>query len=67
MGNRRTGRVQPIYKDLKKNPENGWSLFGLVQALKAQGKTAEAALAEQRFQKAWKNADVKLSTTRIGS
>ena len=56
-----------FWEDLKKNPENGWSLFGLVQALKAQGKTAEAALAEQRFQKAWKNADVKLSTTRIGS
>ena len=56
-----------FWEDLKKNPENGWSLFGLVQALKAQGKTAEAALAEQRFLKAWKNADVKPSTTRIGS
>ena len=56
-----------FWEDLKKNPENGWSLFGLVQALKAQGKTAEAAMAEQRFQKAWKDADVKLSTARIGS
>ena len=28
------------WEDLKKNPENGWSLFGLTQALKAQGKTA---------------------------
>ena len=27
-----------FWEDLKKNPENGWSLFGLVQALEAQGK-----------------------------
>ena len=56
-----------FWEDLKKNPENGWSLFGLMQALKAQGKNDQASQIERRFQKAWKDADVKLSTARIGS
>ena len=56
-----------FWEDLKKNPENGWSLFGLAQALRAQGKDQDAALIDARFQKAWKDADVKLSTARIGS
>lgn len=56
-----------FWEDLKRNPENGWSLFGLVRALKAQGKDEEAAFAEQRFQKTWKDADVRLTAARIGS
>ncbi len=56
-----------FWEDLKKNPESGWSLLGLVQALKAQGKDAEAGVAEARFRKAWKDADVKPGTSRIGS
>jgi tetratricopeptide (TPR) repeat protein len=56
-----------FWEDLKKNAENGWSLFGLVQAFRAQGKKDEAAAAEARFQKAWKDSDVKLMTARIGS
>ena len=51
-----------FWEDLKRNPENGWSLFGLVQALKAQGKNDDAALVEARFKKAWKDADVTLTT-----
>jgi tetratricopeptide (TPR) repeat protein len=49
------------WEDLKKNVDNGWSLFGLAQALKAQGKTADAAQAEERFRKAWKDADYTLA------
>lgn len=46
-----------FWEDLKKFPENGWSLFGLMHALKAQGKTEDARMIEARFNKAWKNAD----------
>ena len=46
-----------FWEDLKRFPENGWSLFGLMNALKAQGKTEEAARVEARFNTAWKNAD----------
>jgi tetratricopeptide (TPR) repeat protein len=64
----RPGEAETVFwEDLKKNAENGWSLFGLVEALKAQGKNAEAAEAEARFTKAWKDADVKLTSARIGS
>jgi tetratricopeptide (TPR) repeat protein len=55
-----------VYRqDLKANRDNGWSLFGLAQALRAQNKTADAAQAEERFKKAWANADVQLSASRF--
>ena len=56
-----------FWEDLKKNPETGWSLFGLWQAQKAQGKKEEAAHTEARFHKAWKDADVQIKSARIGS
>jgi tetratricopeptide (TPR) repeat protein len=54
-----------FWEDLKKNPENGWSLFGLAQALEAQGKAGEAAMVRARFEKAWSEADVTLTSARI--
>jgi tetratricopeptide (TPR) repeat protein len=64
----RPDEAEAVYwEDLKKNPGTGWSLYGLLQALKAQKKDADAALIEQRFQKAWKDADIKLPASRIGS
>jgi tetratricopeptide (TPR) repeat protein len=58
----RPDEAEAVYwEDLKKNPENGWSLFGLTQALKAQGKDADAAQAEERFRKAWRDADYALA------
>jgi tetratricopeptide (TPR) repeat protein len=50
-------------EDLKKYPENGWSLFGLVQSLQAQGRNADAEAAEARFKKAWARSDVKLEAS----
>lgn len=58
--------AEAVYReDLKRFPENGWSLFGLAAALRAQGKTAEAAAVDQRFAKAWSAADVKLTASRF--
>ena len=58
--------AEQVYRDdLKRNPGNGWSLFGLAQSLRAQGKTAEAAQADASFQKAWAKADVKLTASRF--
>jgi tetratricopeptide (TPR) repeat protein len=56
-----------LWEDLKKNPENGWALYGLVKALKAQNKMEDAAVAEERFKRAWKDADITLTAPRIGS
>ncbi len=46
--------------DLVEFPRNGWSLFGLLQALRAQKKTEAAALVEREFAAAWQKSDVKL-------
>ncbi len=57
----RAVEAEAVYwDDLKRNPENGWSLSGLLQALTAQGKKDDAARVQQRFEKAWSSADVKL-------
>ncbi len=53
--------AEQVYRtDLKNFPENGWSLYGLAQSLLAQDKTEAAAEVKQRFEKAWKYADVTL-------
>jgi tetratricopeptide (TPR) repeat protein len=58
--------AEQVYRDdLKRNPGNGWSLFGLAQALRAQGKTAETATVEDSFKKAWARADVTLTASRF--
>jgi tetratricopeptide (TPR) repeat protein len=55
-------RAEKVFReDLLRRPENGWSLHGLAQSLRAQNKTKAAARAETRFREAWKTADVKLS------
>jgi tetratricopeptide (TPR) repeat protein len=51
------------WDDLRRNPENGWSLFGLSQALVAQGRKDEAAALEARFRKAWAKGDVTLQAS----
>ncbi len=58
-------RAEKIYReDLRRNPHNGWSLYGLLQAQRAQGKTDEAAETERQFREAWQHADVVLTGSR---
>ena len=63
----KAGRVADAEKayreDLERNPENGWSLYGLARCLRARKAEAEAAQVEQRFRKAWARADVALSAS----
>jgi len=63
----RAPEAETVYwEDLRRNRENGWALYGLMQALKAQGKNEDAALVEARFKKAWARADVTLTASRFG-
>jgi tetratricopeptide (TPR) repeat protein len=58
--------AEAVYReDLRQYPKNGWSLFGLVQSLNAQGKDADAAEAQKQFEEAWQHADVTLSASRF--
>ena len=56
--------AEAVYReDLRRNPENGWSLFGLSKALELQGKTEQAAATKRDFEKAWVHADVRLTAS----
>lgn len=58
----RAKEAEKIFRaDLVHRPENGWSLHGLAQSLRAQKRSKEANQVEDRFEKAWKTADVKLA------
>ena len=58
--------AEDVYReDLARNPENGWSLYGLAEALRKQGKTDEAAAVASRYKRAWARADVQLSASRF--
>jgi tetratricopeptide (TPR) repeat protein len=52
-------------EDLKENPRNPRSLYGLKESLAAQQKTADAAWVERQFTAAWQGADSKLSLSDL--
>ena len=62
-----TGRpadAEQVYRtDLEKHPGNGWSMFGLSQALAAQGKPARDA--SQDFERAWVRSDTWIRASRF--
>jgi len=45
--------------DMKKFPDNGWSLMGLQKSLERQSKTSEAAEVKTRLDKAWPAAEAR--------
>jgi tetratricopeptide (TPR) repeat protein len=58
----RDAEAEAIYReDLDYFAENGWSLHGLAQSLRAQGRTEEANSVQWRFERAWQHADVQLA------
>ena len=52
---------QAFRQDLVRFPNNGWSLHGLADALRAQGRTREAEAAAAKFRRVWAKADVTLA------
>lgn len=58
--------AEQVYrKDLEAYPKNGWSMFGLIQSLEAQGKQEEADTVKEMFDIVWKMADVELEASRL--
>ena len=49
--------------DLEQYPMNGWSMFGLAEALRRQGDEAGAEQMTARFETVWQFADVSLATS----
>jgi tetratricopeptide (TPR) repeat protein len=63
---KRPADAERVYRaELVAHPNNGWSLYGLEQALVAQGKTADAAKVRDDFRKAWARSDVMIRASRF--
>ena len=62
----RPTEAEVVYaEDLRRNPDNGYSLFGLQVALKQQGKTEDALSVAKRFNRAWSDATHTLTSSRF--
>jgi tetratricopeptide (TPR) repeat protein len=54
----RASDAEAVFReDLRRHPNNGWSLYGLAKSLEKQGKKAQASWAEEGFRNAWARAD----------
>jgi tetratricopeptide (TPR) repeat protein len=62
----RCSEAEEVYRaDLKRNPRNGWALFGLLQSLRRQGNPFAADVVQKEFDAAWRYADVALTASRF--
>jgi tetratricopeptide (TPR) repeat protein len=62
----RPAEAEHVYRDsLTTYRLDGWALFGLAQALEAQGKPAAAKEVRTQFDKVWNLADVRLAGSRF--
>ncbi len=56
--------AEKVFKeDLNVLRQNGWSLMGLYNSLMAQGKIEEAKQIKKEFDKAWRYADIDISSS----
>jgi hypothetical protein len=61
----RAADAEAVYRaSLVDHPHNGWSLFGLEEALRAQGKETGADLAHAEFEDAWARSDHWIRASR---
>jgi hypothetical protein len=51
--------------DLKHNPNNAYSLYGLYQSYKALGNDEKAAEYLAFYEEEWKDSDMKLTSSRF--
>jgi tetratricopeptide (TPR) repeat protein len=62
----RPAEAETVYwDDLSRHPKNGWALFGLAEAMRAQGKAEAAKAVDADFRKSWEHADIKLTSSRF--
>ncbi len=55
----RVAEAAEVYReDLRRLPENGWSLRGLAECCRRLGRAEEAADLDARFARAWSRADI---------
>jgi len=58
--------AEKVFRDeILRRPRNGRALFGLAESLRKQGKDGAAKSVQGEFEKAWQNADTKLSAASL--
>jgi tetratricopeptide (TPR) repeat protein len=58
----RAAQAEGVYReDLRRNPANGWALYGLAASLRAQGRSRAAVKVLGELNAAWRYADVRLT------
>ena len=68
LANKQAAPAEAVYReDLKRNPDNPRSLYGLAEGLRAEGKAEEAAKVEERFNKGWSHADITLAPEKVAA
>ena len=66
LRNGKAAEAEAVFrKDLEVNPRNGRSLFGLMEALKMQGKTVNVEWVSREFTEAWKYAPTSLKISDL--
>ncbi|MEO7597535.1 MAG: hypothetical protein ABIV50_01285 [Opitutus sp.] len=64
MSERRYEKAEQVYReDLKRLPNNGWSLLGLSRSLMAQGKAEIAKDYDEACRKIWSKSDVEIDSS----
>ena len=64
LASNRLAEAQAVFEeDLEQYPMNGWSMFGLAEALRRQGDETGAEQITARFETVWQFADVSLATS----
>jgi tetratricopeptide (TPR) repeat protein len=64
MKSQRYAEAEQVYRaDLKRQPANGWSLFGLSESLRAQGRKDEGAVFASNFKEIWRSADTRITSS----
>ena len=65
MQNGRFAEAEQVYReDLKRLPDNGWSLYGLTESLRAQKKNADRGCSDRKqIRKTRAKADTKITSS----
>lgn len=64
MQEKRYGEAEQVYRDdLARLPGNGWSLFGLAEALRYRHRIPESQEVDAQFRQVWAKADVPLRSS----
>jgi hypothetical protein len=57
----KASEAETVFREgVRRSPKNGRMLFGLMEALKAQGKTEQAGWVRKEFEAAWAKADTPI-------